>query len=129
MRRLLGEGWVVLGLLPFLITRRYRSPAFALLGVDQDGQMRDLRLAIEEKQRGTDAVFLAILSEANGCAEGYASYMRMEPEQAPAVAGNANGDAAAAESDEQVAALIRHELPRRRVNAPLRRAGRSTIAA
>jgi undecaprenyl-diphosphatase len=30
---LLGEGWVVLGLLPFLITRRYRSPAFALLGV------------------------------------------------------------------------------------------------
>jgi hypothetical protein len=28
----------------------------------------------------------------------------MEPEQAPAVAGNANGDAAAGESDEQVAA-------------------------
>lgn len=47
-----------------------------------------LRLAIEEKQRGTDAVFLAILSEANGCAEGYASYMRMEPEQGVVEVGN-----------------------------------------
>lgn len=30
---LLGEGWVVLALLPFLIIRRYRRPALALLGV------------------------------------------------------------------------------------------------
>ena len=30
---LLGEGWVTLALLPFLVTRRYRGPALALLGV------------------------------------------------------------------------------------------------
>lgn len=47
-----------------------------------------LRLAIDEKQRGADAMFLAILSEANGCAEGYASYMRMDPANGVVEVGN-----------------------------------------
>lgn len=38
-----------------------------------------LRRAVEEKQVGTSAVFFAFLTKANGCAEGYASLMRMDP--------------------------------------------------
>ena len=47
-----------------------------------------LRQAIEKKQQGTDAVFLAILSEASGRAEGYASYMRMDPANGVVEVGN-----------------------------------------
>jgi RimJ/RimL family protein N-acetyltransferase len=38
----------------------------------------DLRRALEDKQNGTGAVFLAIVPKASGRAEGYASYMRMD---------------------------------------------------
>jgi RimJ/RimL family protein N-acetyltransferase len=48
----------------------------------------ELQRAIEEKQAGANAVFLAILSEANGCAEGYASYMRMDPANGVVEVGN-----------------------------------------
>lgn len=54
------------------------SEVWAWLG---DGPYHDeaaLRRAIEEKQAAAGALFLAILPEANGCAEGYASYMRMD---------------------------------------------------
>jgi len=44
--------------------------------------------AIEEKQAATNAVFFAILSELNGCAEGYASYMRIEPAHGVIEVGN-----------------------------------------
>lgn len=37
-----------------------------------------LRLALEEKQNGTAAVFLAIVPQSSGRAEGYASYMRTD---------------------------------------------------
>lgn len=39
----------------------------------------DLRLHIEEKQAAAGFVFLAIVPAASGLAEGWASYMRMEP--------------------------------------------------
>ena len=39
----------------------------------------DLRRHIEEKQAATGFVFLAIVPAATGLAEGWASYMRMEP--------------------------------------------------
>ncbi len=48
----------------------------------------EFRRALEEKQAGANAVFLAILSEANGCAEGYASYMRAEPAHGVIEVGN-----------------------------------------
>jgi RimJ/RimL family protein N-acetyltransferase len=48
----------------------------------------ELHRALEKKQAGANAVFLAILSEANGCAEGYASYMRMEPAHGVIEVGN-----------------------------------------
>ena len=48
----------------------------------------DLRRAVEEKQAATNALFFAILTETNGCAEGYASYMRMEPAHGVIEVGN-----------------------------------------
>jgi len=42
------------------------------------GSEAALRQALEEKQTTSNAVFLAILSETNGRAEGYASYMRID---------------------------------------------------
>ena len=42
------------------------------------GDEAEFHRAIEAKQAATNAVFLAILSEANGSAEGYASFMRMD---------------------------------------------------
>lgn len=39
----------------------------------------DLRRALEEKQAGAGAVFLAIIPRSSGKAAGYASYMRMDP--------------------------------------------------
>jgi len=47
-----------------------------------------LRSALQEKQTGANAVFLAILSEANGRAEGYASFMRMDPANGVIEVGN-----------------------------------------
>jgi RimJ/RimL family protein N-acetyltransferase len=47
-----------------------------------------LQRALEDKQAGANAVFLAILSEANGRAEGYASYMRIEPAHGVVEVGN-----------------------------------------
>jgi RimJ/RimL family protein N-acetyltransferase len=47
-----------------------------------------LRRALEEKQNGTGAVFLAILPEPAGTAAGYASYMRMEPAHGVVEVGN-----------------------------------------
>ena len=44
--------------------------------------------ALEEKQRATSAVFFALLTEANGKAEGYASYMRMDPANGVIEVGN-----------------------------------------
>lgn len=43
------------------------------------GSEPDLRRAIEEKERSVAAVFLAIVQKSSGIAEGYASYMRMDP--------------------------------------------------
>lgn len=48
----------------------------------------DLRRAIEEKQSGSSAVFLAIRPKASGRAEGYASYMRMDPANGVIEVGN-----------------------------------------
>jgi RimJ/RimL family protein N-acetyltransferase len=48
----------------------------------------ELTRALEEKQAGTNAVFFAILSKANGRAEGYASYMRIEPAHGVIEVGN-----------------------------------------
>ena len=48
----------------------------------------ELQRALEEKQAAANAVFLAILSEANGCAEGYASFMRMDPANGVVEVGN-----------------------------------------
>jgi RimJ/RimL family protein N-acetyltransferase len=48
----------------------------------------DLRQAIEQKQAGTAAVFLAILPSQTGKAAGYASYMRMEPAHGVIEVGN-----------------------------------------
>lgn len=38
----------------------------------------ELKIALEEKQVSTNAVFFALLTESNGRTEGYASYMRMD---------------------------------------------------
>ena len=48
----------------------------------------DLRLSIEQKEKGTAAVFLAIVPRASGKAEGYASYMRMDPANGVIEVGN-----------------------------------------
>ena len=48
----------------------------------------DLRRALEAKQDGTAAVFLAIVPESTGEAEGYASYMRMDPANGVIEVGN-----------------------------------------
>jgi RimJ/RimL family protein N-acetyltransferase len=48
----------------------------------------DLRRAIEEKHAGSAAIFFAILTKASGCAEGYASYMRMDPANGVIEVGN-----------------------------------------
>jgi RimJ/RimL family protein N-acetyltransferase len=48
----------------------------------------DLRQAIEKKQAGTAAVFLAIVPSQTGKAAGYASYMRMEPAHGVVEVGN-----------------------------------------
>jgi RimJ/RimL family protein N-acetyltransferase len=47
-----------------------------------------LRRAVEEKQVSTNAVFFALLTELNGCTEGYASYMRMDPANGVIEVGN-----------------------------------------
>ncbi len=47
-----------------------------------------LRLALKEKQASTSAVFFALLTEANGRTEGYASYMRMDPANGVIEVGN-----------------------------------------
>ena len=48
----------------------------------------DFNHAIEEKQAALSAVFYALLTEANGRAEGYASYMRMDPANGVIEVGN-----------------------------------------
>lgn len=48
----------------------------------------DLRRSIEAKQSGTAAVFLAIIPLSSGKAEGYASYMRMDPANGVIEVGN-----------------------------------------
>ncbi len=48
----------------------------------------ELRRALAEKQSGTSAQFFALITEANGCTEGYASYMRMEPAHGVVEVGN-----------------------------------------
>ena len=48
----------------------------------------DLRSAIAAKERGPAAVFLAIVPKTSGKAEGYASYMRMEPAHGVIEVGN-----------------------------------------
>jgi RimJ/RimL family protein N-acetyltransferase len=56
-----------------------------------DGPYHDegaLRRAVEEKQVSTNAVFFGLLTEVNGCTEGYASYMRMDPANGVIEVGN-----------------------------------------
>jgi len=48
----------------------------------------DLRRALEEKQRGIAAVFLAIVPHSSGIIAGYASYMRMDPANGVIEVGN-----------------------------------------
>ena len=48
----------------------------------------DLRCAIEAKETGTAAVFFAIVPQSSGKAEGYASYMRMDPANGAIEVGN-----------------------------------------
>jgi len=48
----------------------------------------DLRRALEEKQAGSNAQFFALITEENGRAEGYASYMRIEPAHGVIEVGN-----------------------------------------
>jgi RimJ/RimL family protein N-acetyltransferase len=48
----------------------------------------DFRLALEAKEAGTAAVFLAIVPRASGKTEGYASYMRMDPTNGVIEVGN-----------------------------------------
>ena len=48
----------------------------------------DLAGAIEQKAAGTAAVFLAIVPKSSGRAEGYASYMRMDPANGVIEVGN-----------------------------------------
>jgi RimJ/RimL family protein N-acetyltransferase len=47
-----------------------------------------LHKALEEKQKGTSAVFLAIVPAETGTAAGYASFMRMEPAHGVVEVGN-----------------------------------------
>lgn len=51
-------------------------------------QELELGRAIEEKQKGTSAVFLAIVPAATNRAEGYASYMHMDPANGVVEVGN-----------------------------------------
>ena len=48
----------------------------------------DLRRAIEAKETGTAAVFFAIVPRSSGKAEGYASYMRIDPANGVIEVGN-----------------------------------------
>jgi RimJ/RimL family protein N-acetyltransferase len=48
----------------------------------------DLAAAVKEKQAGSSAVFFSLLTKANGRAEGYASYMRMDPANGVIEVGN-----------------------------------------
>lgn len=48
----------------------------------------DLRSAIEQKEHGSSAVFLAIVPNSSQKAEGYASYMRMDPANGVIEVGN-----------------------------------------
>ena len=48
----------------------------------------DLRRALEEKQAGAAALFFAIVPPDDGRAEGYASYMRMDPANGVIEVGN-----------------------------------------
>jgi RimJ/RimL family protein N-acetyltransferase len=48
----------------------------------------DLRLALEEKQVSSSAVFFAIVPQTTGHAAGYASYMRMDPANGVIEVGN-----------------------------------------
>jgi RimJ/RimL family protein N-acetyltransferase len=48
----------------------------------------DLRHAIEQKEAGSAAVFLAIVPRVSGRAEGYASFMRMDPAHGVIEVGN-----------------------------------------
>jgi len=48
----------------------------------------DLGHAVEAKEAGTAAVFLAIVPKSSGRAEGYASYMRMDPANGVVEVGN-----------------------------------------
>ena len=48
----------------------------------------ELRRAIEQKEAGTTAVFLALVPRSTGKAEGYASYMRMDPANGVIEVGN-----------------------------------------
>lgn len=48
----------------------------------------DLRRAIEQKQAGAAAAFVAIVPKASGKAAGYASYMRMDPANGVIEVGN-----------------------------------------
>lgn len=52
------------------------------------GSEADLRGALAQKQASTAAVFLAIVPESSGEAEGYASYMRMDPANGVVEVGN-----------------------------------------
>ncbi len=47
-----------------------------------------MRRAVEEKQSSINAIFFALLTRSNGCAEGYASYMRMDPANGVIEVGN-----------------------------------------
>jgi len=44
--------------------------------------------ALQEKRAGSSAVFFAFLTKLNGCAEGYASFMRMDPANGVIEVGN-----------------------------------------
>lgn len=52
------------------------------------GTERDLRRAIETKETGAAAFFLALVPRSSGKAEGYASYMRMDPANGVIEVGN-----------------------------------------
>ena len=58
------------------------------LGEGPHGSEADLRRALEQKQSGTAAVFLAIVPISSGNVEGYASYMRMDPANGVIEVGN-----------------------------------------
>jgi RimJ/RimL family protein N-acetyltransferase len=48
----------------------------------------DLAAGLKEKQVTSSAVFFALLTESNGCTEGYASYMRIDPANGVIEVGN-----------------------------------------